>query len=83
MLATLRRVLWCNTVELTVEAEGGCTFADVCEATLGLPGGPFLPAVLPDVPSITVGGAVAGLAYGSTSSTYGMFHQTVTVGAVE
>ena len=54
-------------------AESGVTFVDLVAATLrhGL-----LPAVVPELKTITIGGAVAGCSVESSSFRYGGFHDT-------
>ncbi|HBG06750.1 MAG: hypothetical protein A2075_14645 [Geobacteraceae bacterium GWC2_58_44] len=60
---------------LRAEVEGMLTFDDFTKETLrhGL-----LPAVVPELKSITVGGAMAGVAIESSSFRYGLVHETVT-----
>lgn len=58
----------------TVEAEGMTTFADLAEATLALG---MMPRVVPQLKSITVGGAVAGVGIEATSFKYGLVHDTI------
>ena len=57
-----------------VEAEGMTTYADLVDATLahGL-----MPAVVPQLKSITLGGAVAGVGIEATSFRQGLVHDTV------
>jgi FAD/FMN-containing dehydrogenase len=57
------------------EVEGMTTYADLVEATL--PHG-LAPAVVPELKSITVGGATTGLGIESSSFRYGLVHETVT-----
>ena len=54
-------------------AEPGVTFADLVDATL--PRG-LVPAIVPELESITLGGAVAGCSIESSSFRYGGFHDT-------
>lgn len=54
-------------------AESGVTFVDLVAATL--PHG-LLPIVVPELKTITIGGAVAGCSIESTSFVYGGFHDT-------
>jgi len=57
------------------EVEGMTTYADLVDATL--PHG-LAPAVVPELRSITVGGATTGLGIESSSFRYGLVHETVT-----
>ena len=68
----------CNVLEIDVEnrrcvAEPGITFAALVEQTL--PHG-LVPAVVPELKGITIGGAVAGCSVESMSYRYGGFHDT-------
>ena len=58
---------------MTCIAESGVTFVDLVEATLahGL-----VPIVVPELKTITIGGAVAGCSIESMSFRYGGFHDT-------
>lgn len=67
-------VLEVNEKEGWVEVEGMATYVDVVDATL--PHG-VMPAVLPELKSITVGGAVSGTGLESSSFRYGFVHETV------
>jgi FAD/FMN-containing dehydrogenase len=58
----------------TVEAEGMTTFADLAAATLAAGA---MPQVVPQLQSITVGGAVAGVGIEATSFRYGLVHDTI------
>jgi len=59
----------------TVEAEGMTTFADLADATLAHDA---MPAVVPQLKSITIGGAVAGVGIEATSFRHGLVHESVT-----
>ncbi len=67
-------VLTVNTDQHWVEVEGMTTYEDLVDATL--PYG-LMPAVVPELKSITVGGAVAGVGLESSSFRYGLVHETV------
>jgi FAD/FMN-containing dehydrogenase len=69
------RVLEVDTAAGTVTAEGMTTFADVVDATL--PHG-LLPLVVPQLKSITLGGAAAGVGIEATSFRHGLVHDTIT-----
>jgi FAD/FMN-containing dehydrogenase len=57
-----------------VEAEGMTTFADLADATLAVGA---MPAVVPQLKSITIGGAVAGVGIEATSFRQGLVHDTI------
>jgi FAD/FMN-containing dehydrogenase len=71
--STLTNVLSIDTESRTCTAEPGIPFADLVEQTL--PHG-LLPAVVPELKGITIGGAVAGCSVESMSYRYGGFHDT-------
>lgn len=58
-----------------VEAEGMTTFVDLADATLQHDA---VPAVVPQLKSITLGGAVAGIGIEASSFRHGLVHDTVT-----
>ena len=58
----------------TVVTEGMITYGDLVDATLQHD---CMPAVVPQLKSITIGGAVAGIGIESTSFRYGLPHETV------
>jgi FAD/FMN-containing dehydrogenase len=68
------QVITIDTKALTVEVEGMTTFEELVDATLahGL-----LPLVVPELKTITIGGAVSGLAIESSSFKYGLVHESV------
>ena len=57
-----------------VEAEGMTTFVDLADATLREG---TMPAVVPQLKSITLGGAVAGVGIEATSFRHGLVHDTI------
>ena len=67
-------VLSIDAERLTADVEGMITYEALVEETLryGL-----LPAVVPQLKTITVGGAVSGLGIESSSFKYGLVHETV------
>ena len=73
-LKHFNRVLKLDTEAGIVEAEGMTTFADLADATLahGL-----MPQVVPQLKSITLGGALAGVGIEATSFRFGLVHDTV------
>jgi FAD/FMN-containing dehydrogenase len=68
------RVLAIDATRRLAEVEGMLTYEDFVEATL--PHG-LVPAVVPELKTITVGGAVAGLGVESSSLRHGLVHETV------
>ena len=67
-------VLAVSPEEGWVEVEGMTTYATLVDATL--PHG-VMPAVVPQLKSITIGGAVSGIGIESSSFKYGLPHETV------
>ncbi|MFO1315035.1 MAG: FAD-binding oxidoreductase [Burkholderiales bacterium] len=59
----------------TVDAEGMTTFAALADATLACG---TVPQVVPQLKSITLGGALAGVGIEASSFRYGLVHETVT-----
>jgi FAD/FMN-containing dehydrogenase len=59
----------------TADVQGMCTYEDLVDATL--PRG-FIPYVVPQLRTITLGGAVSGLGIESTSFRRGLPHESVT-----
>jgi len=57
-----------------VEAEGMTTFVDLADATLA---SGVMPCVVPQLKSITLGGAVAGVGIEATSFRHGLVHDTI------
>lgn len=68
------KVLRVNTSENWVEVEGMTTYEDLVDATL--PHG-VMPTVVPQLKSITVGGAISGVGIESSSFKYGLVHESV------
>ena len=58
----------------TVEAEGMTTFVDLADATLAAG---TMPRVVPQLKSITLGGAVAGVGIEASSFRFGLVHDTI------
>ena len=58
----------------TLTTEGMITYADLVDATLDHG---YMPMVVPQLKSITIGGAVAGVGIESTSFRHGLPHETV------
>ena len=72
-ISDLDRILEIDRVARTCTAEPGVTFEDLVDATMahGL-----VPIVVPELKTITVGGAVSGFSLESMSFRYGGFHDT-------
>ncbi|MFA5996018.1 MAG: FAD-binding oxidoreductase [Patescibacteria group bacterium] len=67
-------VIAIDTTNLIAEVEGMTTYATVVAATL--PHG-LMPAVVPELKSITVGGATTGVGIEASSFKYGLVHETI------
>ena len=70
----LRSVLSVDPVAATAEVQGMCTYEDIVAATL--PHG-LVPHVVPQLRTITLGGAVSGLGIEATSFRHGLPHESV------
>ena len=72
-ISDLNEILEIDPVRMTCTAEPGVTFTDLVDATLrhGL-----VPIIVPELRTITIGGAVAGCSIESMSFKYGGFHDT-------
>jgi FAD/FMN-containing dehydrogenase len=68
------QVLGIDRARMTADVEGMTTYEDFVNATL--PHG-LLPAVVPQLKTITVGGAVSGVGIESSSFRYGLVHETI------
>lgn len=73
-LGRFDQVLRIDETHAEVEAEGRISYQALVEATLRRG---FLPAVVPQLKSITVGGAISGGGIESSSFRYGFVHETV------
>jgi FAD/FMN-containing dehydrogenase len=73
-VASLNHVIEINTEACAAEVEGMMTYADLVDATL--PHG-LAPAIVPELKSITVGGATTGIGIESGAFRYGLVHDTV------
>ncbi len=67
-------VLTVDADALVAEVEGMTTYEDLVDATLEHN---LLPTVVPQLKTITIGGAVSGLGIESSSFKYGLVHETV------
>ncbi len=72
-VADLDDVLWIDPQRRLCQAESGVTFRDLVTATMryGL-----VPIIVPELETITIGGAVSGCSLESMSFKYGGFHDT-------
>jgi FAD/FMN-containing dehydrogenase len=70
----LRGVIGVDTEARTADVQGMCTYEDLVDATL--PHG-LMPMVVPQLRTITLGGAVSGLGIESTSFRNGLPHESV------
>ncbi len=68
------RVLSVNESEQRANVEGMTTYEDFVDATLQYN---LIPAVVPQLKTITIGGAVAGVGIEASSFRYGLVHETV------
>jgi FAD/FMN-containing dehydrogenase len=73
-VAGLNHVIEIDAEARAAEVEGMTTYADLVDATL--PHG-LAPAIVPELKSITVGGAVSGVGIESGGFRYGLVHDTV------
>ena len=73
-LSAYTHVLEINPAEGWVDVEGLCTYEDLVAQTLPLG---VIPAVVPQLKTITVGGAVSGVAIEASSHRHGLVHHTV------
>ena len=71
---TLNHVIAIDPGARTAEVEGMTTYADLVDATLPLG---LAPTVVPELKSITVGGATTGLGIESSAFRFGLVHETV------
>lgn len=72
-LSPLTRVLSIDEARRTCVAESGVTFAELTQATLAKG---LVPHLVPELKTITVGGAVSGCSVESMSYKYGGFHDS-------
>jgi len=72
-ISDLTEIISIDPIDKTCTAESGVTFADLVDATL-LHG--LVPIIVPELKTITIGGAVAGCSIESMSYKYGGFHDT-------
>ena len=73
-VTSLNHVIELDSEAGVAEVEGMTTYAELVDATL--PHG-FAPAIVPELKSITVGGAMTGLGIESSAFRYGLVHHTI------
>jgi len=73
-VTSLNHVIEVDTEACVAEVEGMTTYADLADATL--PRG-LAPAIVPELKSITIGGATTGVGIESGAFRYGLVHDTV------
>lgn len=71
---SLNRVISVDENRQIVDVEGMTTYADLADACLAHN---CMPLVVPQLKSITIGGAVSGIGIESTSFRYGLPHETI------
>ena len=71
---SFQHVLSVDPASRSIETEGMVTYEDRADAALAHG---MMPAVVPQLKSITIGGAVGGIGIESTSFRYGLPHETV------
>ena len=73
-VSNFNHVIDVNLEDGYVEAEAMTTFEALVDATLSFG---YLPAVVPELKSITVGGGLSGVAIESSSFRYGLVHENI------
>jgi len=73
-LSGFKEVVEVDTARSRVSAEGMTTYADLVDATLAHG---VMPCVVPQLKSITLGGAAAGVGIEASSFRYGLVHDTL------
>src|SRR5690242_11075613 len=73
-LGHFNEVITVDPARHIIEAEGMTTFVDLADASLARGA---MPAVVPQLKSITLGGAVAGVGIEATSFRQGLVHETI------
>lgn len=72
-ISDLDRIILVDPIERVCIAEPGVTFVDLVDATLAQG---LVPLIVPELKTITIGGAVAGCSIESASFLHGGFHDT-------
>src|SRR5258708_26744824 len=73
-LSRFNEVVEVDVARARVSAEGMTTYADLADATLAHG---VMPCVVPQLKSITLGGAAAGVGIAASSFRYGLVHDTL------
>lgn len=73
-VSMLNQVITVDTANHIAHVEGMTTYETLVKATLAAG---FLPTVVPELKSITIGGAVTGVGVESSSFRYGLVHETI------
>lgn len=73
-LREFNQVVNVDTERQLVEVEGMTTYENLVEETLKYG---FMPAVVPELKTITIGGAATGIGIEATSFNYGFVHETI------
>ena len=73
-VSNLNTVLDVDPEHLTITAEGMTTFEDIVNESLKHN---LIPLVVPELKTITIGGAIAGMAIESSSFRYGLVHESI------
>lgn len=71
---TFNQVISVDKEKMLAEVEGMTTYEDLVAETLKYG---FMPAVVPELKSITIGGALSGLGIESSCFRYGLVHETI------
>lgn len=71
---SLNQVLYVDVAKQLVVVEGMTTYEDLTAAVLKYG---FMPAVVPELKTITIGGALSGIGIESSSFRYGLVHETI------
>lgn len=72
---SFNHVLNIDAVQQIAEVEGMTTYEKLVDATLAAG---FMPVVVPELKSITIGGATTGVGIEASSFKYGLVHETIT-----
>ena len=73
-LREFNQIINIDTEKQLVEVEGMTTYENLVEETLKHG---FIPAVVPELKTITIGGAATGIGIEATSFKYGFVHETI------
>lgn len=73
-ISTFNQVITIDPENLIADVEGMTTYADLVSETLKFD---CMPTVVPELKSITIGGALSGIGVESSSFRYGLVHETI------